>query len=149
MSIYATLWRLKFPRYGDVHTGCEWIEVTAQGVPPHIGSSTPGLGYENRDPYADFLPPAIVTDEDGHAAFMRAVVIITEETEKGTARHPQEYLNPLLTLDGKQYASMTFDELHNRICDALRGAQPRLAIETIDSDGRHSLHFEDGTSRNS
>jgi len=28
MSIYATLWRLKFPRYGDDHTSCEWIEVT-------------------------------------------------------------------------------------------------------------------------
>jgi len=29
-----------------------------------------------------------VTNEDGHAEFMRAVVIITEETKKGTARHP-------------------------------------------------------------
>lgn len=57
MSIYATLWRLKFPRYGDVHAGCEWIEVTAQAVPPHIGSSTPGLGYEDGDPYAEFLLP--------------------------------------------------------------------------------------------
>jgi hypothetical protein len=27
MSIYATLWRLKFPRYGDDHTGCDWVEV--------------------------------------------------------------------------------------------------------------------------
>ena len=149
MSIYATLWSLKFPRYGDIHAGCEWVEVTAQGVPPHIGSSTPGLGYENRDPYTDFLPPAVVTDEDGHAEFMRAVVIITEETEKGTARHPQEYANPLLTLDGKQYANMTFDELHHRICDALRGDRPRLAIETIGPDGRPSLHFDDGTSRTS
>jgi len=147
MSIYATLWRLKFPRYGDVHTGCEWIEVTAQGVPPHVGSSTPGLGYENGDPYADFLPPALVTDEDGQAEFMRAVVIITAEMEKGTARHPQEYSNSLLTLDGKQYASMTFDELHNCICDALRGDQPRLVIETIAFDDRHVLYFEDGTSR--
>mgnify|MGYP003385100238 CR=1 FL=1 len=148
MSIYTTLWRLKFPRYGDLHTGCEWIEVTAQGVPPHVGSSTPGLGYEDGDPYAGFLPPALVTDEDGEAGFMRAVAIITEEAEKGTTRHPQEYLNPLLILDGKQYTSMSFDELHNRICDALRGDRPRLAIEIIDSDGRHSLHFEDGTSRN-
>ena len=94
MSIYATLWSLKFPRHGDIHTGCEWIEVTAQAVPSHIGSSTPGLDYENGDPYADFLPPALITDEDGHAEFMRTVVIITEETEKGTARHPQEYSNP-------------------------------------------------------
>lgn len=148
MSIYATLWSLKFPRYGDVHTGCEWVEVTAQAVPSHIGSSTPGLGYEDGDPYADFLPPALVTDEDGQAEFMRAVVIITEETEKGTERHPQEYSNPLLTLDEKQHGSMTFDELHNRICDALRGDRPRLVIETIGPDGRHSLHFEDETSRN-
>ncbi len=130
-----------------MHTGCEWIEVTAQAVPPHIGSSTPGLGYENGDLYADFLPPALVTDEDGHAEFMRAVVIITEETEKGTARHLQEYSNPLLMLDGKQYASMTFDEIHNHICDALRGGRPRLVIETIGPDCRHSLHFEDGTTR--
>jgi len=147
MSIYATLWSLKFPRYGDIDAGCEWIEVTAQGVPPHIGSSTPGLGYENGDPYADFLPPALATDEDGHAEFMRAVVIITGETEKGTARNPQEYSNPLLVLDGKQYARMTFDELHDRICDALRGDRPRLVIETLGPDGRHSLHFDDGTSR--
>ncbi|MGE3976306.1 MAG: hypothetical protein AB7F94_01825 [Nitrospira sp.] len=148
MSIYATLWSLKFPRYGDVHTGCEWIEVTAQGVPAHVGSSTPGLGHENGDPYADFLPPALATDEDGQAEFMRAVVLITEETKKGTARNPQEYSSPLMTLEGKQYASMPFDELHDCICDALRGARPRLVIETIGLEGRHSLHFEDETSRN-
>lgn len=146
MSIYATLWSLKFPSHGDIHTGCEWVDVTAQGVPPHIGSSTPGLGYEDGDPHADLLPPVLVTDEEGDNEFMRAVVIITDGTEKGTARHPQEYSNPLLILDGKQYASTTFEELHNRICDALRGTQPRLTIETIDSDARHSLHFEDGTS---
>lgn len=148
MSIYATLWSLKFPKYGNVHTGCEWITVTAQGVPSHVGSSTPGLGYEDGDPYAYFLPPALFTDEDGDAEFMRAVVIITAETEKGTVRHPQEYSNPLLTLDGKQYASMTFDELHNSICDALRGDCPRLVIEAIGPDGQHSFHFEDGTSHN-
>ncbi|NOU12231.1 MAG: hypothetical protein HOO98_19775 [Nitrospira sp.] len=147
MSIYATLWSLKFPRYGDIHTGCEWIEVTAQAMPPHIGSSMPGLGYENGDPYADFLPLAVVTDADGDAEFMRAVVIITEETEKGTIRHPQEYLNPLLTLEGKLYASMTFDELYNRICDALRGDRPQLVVEAIGQDGRRSLHFESGRSR--
>src|SRR6266849_6743805 len=56
MSIYATLWQLKFPRYGVDHTDCEWIDVTAQGVPAHIGSPTPGCGYETGDPYSDFLP---------------------------------------------------------------------------------------------
>ncbi len=44
MSIYATLWKLKFPKEGDYHSDCEWIEVTAQAVPPHIGSPTPGNG---------------------------------------------------------------------------------------------------------
>jgi hypothetical protein len=35
MSIYATLWQLKFPRYGDNHS--EWITVLAQRVPAHAG----------------------------------------------------------------------------------------------------------------
>ncbi len=55
MSIYSTLWTLQFPRYGDDHTGCEWVEVWAQGVPGHIGTPTPGHGYEAGDPFADFL----------------------------------------------------------------------------------------------
>jgi hypothetical protein len=42
MSIYATLWQLKFPRYGDGHTGCDWIAVMAQGVPAHLGAASPG-----------------------------------------------------------------------------------------------------------
>ncbi len=50
MSIYATLWTLKFPSGGDLHFHCEWVGVTAQGVPPHIGSPTPGCGYEDGDP---------------------------------------------------------------------------------------------------
>jgi hypothetical protein len=55
MSIYATLWQLKFPRYGDAHTGCDWIEVKAQGVPAHIGSPD----EDPEDLYAAFLPPAV------------------------------------------------------------------------------------------
>jgi hypothetical protein len=38
MSIYATLWALKFPKEGDEHSGCEWIEVRAQAVSAHVGS---------------------------------------------------------------------------------------------------------------
>lgn len=57
----------------------------------------------------------LVTDEDGHAEFMRAVVIITEKTVKGTARHPQEYSNPLLPLDGKQYAVLNRDWLSKQL----------------------------------
>ena len=52
MSIYATLWTLKFPKEGDACFGCDWIKVTAQAVPAHIGSPTPGCGYEDGDPYS-------------------------------------------------------------------------------------------------
>jgi hypothetical protein len=45
MSIYATLWILKFPALGDSYFGCEWETVIAQGVPGHIGTPTQGHGY--------------------------------------------------------------------------------------------------------
>jgi putative transcriptional regulator len=45
MSIYATLWALQFPRFGEFHIGCEWVTVIAQGVPAHVGAEAP-------DPYA-------------------------------------------------------------------------------------------------
>jgi hypothetical protein len=145
MSIYATLWRLKFPKYGDDYFGCEWITVVAQGVPPHIGSPTPGCGYEEGDPYGAFLPPPVRTDAEGESEFMRAVVVVTEDTPKGTDRSPQEYVNPLFVLTGEAYATLTFDELYTRICDALRGARPRVVAEYLAPDGRHRLLFEDGT----
>jgi hypothetical protein len=137
MSIYATLWKLKFPRFGDYHTRSEWIDVTAQGVPPHIGSPTPG----------SFLPDAVVTDEGGEAEYMRAVVIITENTKKGTSRSPQEYVDPLLILSGQEYASLSFQELHERICDALRGGRLGVSLEIIDPAGDARIVFDDGTSR--
>ena len=67
MSIYATLWKLKFPKDGDDFTGCDWVEVTAQGVPAHIGSPSPGAGYESVDPFGAFLPPPVAVDSDGDA----------------------------------------------------------------------------------
>jgi hypothetical protein len=146
MSIYATQWCLKFPRQGDYHTGCEWLEVTGQGVLAHIGSPTEGCGYENGDPYAAFLPPAInASGEDEWK--LRAVVIVTEETRKGTARCGQEYENPLLVLSGEEYSNLSFRALHDRICDALRGGQPRLMIEAWMPDGSASLIFDDGSRR--
>ena len=110
MSIYATLWKLKFPKEGDEHSDCEWIEVTAQAVPPHVGSPTPGNGYENGDPYAAFLPRALETDADGLAKFNRAVVFVTEYTIKGTERSGQEYACPLLVLTGDEYSRITFED---------------------------------------
>jgi hypothetical protein len=142
MSIYATLWHLKFPRYGDDHIHCEWIDVIAQGVPAHTGSPTPGCGYETGDPYADFLPPAVEANDDGTG--LRAVVFITEETKKGTARSGQEYVNPLLVMPGSTYATTSFSELHERLCAALRGDRPRVAMEILSGNGSIRLVFEDG-----
>ena len=143
MSIYATLWRLKFPEDGDDHFGCDWIEVVAQGVPSHIGSSTPGCGYEDGDPYAEFLPPALQIDEDGEHEYMRAIVIVRAGTPKGTARSAQEYTTPLLVLTGEAYASMSFEALHKRICEALRGGRPRVVAQFFTPDGDVELIHEE------
>ena len=147
MSIYATLWQLKFPRDGDDYLGCEWIAVFAQGVPPHIGSPTPGCGYEDGDPYAAFLPPPVHTDEKGESAYMRAVVFVTEDTLKGTARSPQEYQHPLLVLTGEAYANMTFDNLYTQLCEALRGDRPHVVAQYLAPGGHLRLLFEDGTAK--
>ena len=139
MSIYATLWTLQFPKEGDEHFECEWIKVHAQAVPAHVGSPTPGMGYESGDPYATFLPPAGETDAEGNAPFHRAVVIVTEHSIKGTERSGQEYLSPLLVLPGQEYARMTFDELHERICAALRGNRSPVAMEILLPDGTNTI----------
>jgi hypothetical protein len=144
MSIYATLWSLKFPRYGDFYVGCEWIEVTAQGVPAHVGTPTPGFGYENGDPFADFLPPPLEVNTDGDSEFMRAVVFVTEETDKGTTRSGQEYVKPLLVLPGREYATMSFADLHERISNALRGNGPKVDAQVWTPDGNVQLILSDG-----
>lgn len=147
MSIYATLWKLKFPKDGDDYPGCEWITVTAQGVPAHIGSPTAAGVPASRDPYAAFLPPPVLTNEAGEAEHMRAVVFVTEGTRKGTARSPQEYVDPLLVLTGEAYATMTFETLYARICDALRGSRPRVVATSLAPEGGARIHFEDGTAK--
>ena len=139
MSIYATLWKLKFPKEGDEHLNCEWIEVTAQAVPPHIGSPTPGNSYEGGDPYAAFLPPALETNADGEAPHDRAVIFVTEYTIKGMERSGQEYASPLLVLTGEEYSRITFAELHRRICDALRGNRSPVVAEVLLPDGTHKI----------
>lgn len=129
MSIYATLWRLKFPRHGDDHSGCDWITVLAQGVPAHVGTSSPGPESEPEDPYSAFLPPASTAPTDDDDQTMSAVVFITEGTSKGTAT----------------YATIPFEELHQLICDALRGDRPRLVAEVRGPGGGGRLLFEDGS----
>ena len=144
MSIYATLWRLRFPQRGDDHTNCEWVDVIAQGVPAHISSPTPGSGYEDGDPYAAFLPPAVEVPADDDGTALRAVVFVVAGTEKGTTRSGQEYVNPLLVVSGKAYDALSFAELHRRICDALRGDRPRVVLEQWNPDGSVRLVFDHG-----
>lgn len=139
MSIYATLWKLQFPKDGDYFSGCAWTEVTAQGVPAHIGSPSPGAGYEKGDPFEQFLPPPAQVDADGNAPHMRAVVFVTESTSKGTQRSPQEYQGPLLVMSGHEYARITFAELHERICAALRGNRAPVVAEILNPDGSTTL----------
>ena len=139
MSIYATLWKLKFPMEGDCHSRCDWIEVTAQAVPAHIGSPTPGCGYEAGDPYGAFLPPPVRTDAEGDAPFHRAVVFVTEYIIKGTPRSGQEYPSPLLILTGEEYAPIAFEELHRRICDALRANRAPVIAEVLLPDETNQI----------
>lgn len=143
MSIYASLWRLQFPRLGDDHVGCEWVEVLAQGVPGHIGTPSPGYGYEAGDPYADFLPPPIVLASDDQGDKLRAVVIV----RGGTPKDGQRYRDPLLVLTGDEYERSTFEELHTRICAALRGLRPAVVLEALGADGSVRLMMGDGSSR--
>lgn len=136
MSIYATVWALKFPKEGDEHHGCEWIAVTAQAVPAHIGAPTAGCGYEEGDPFAAFLPPALETDAEGEPPFHRAVVFVSEHSLKGTTRSAQEYVSPLLVLTGEEYVQITFEELHRRICDSLRENRAPVVAEILLPDGK-------------
>jgi len=147
MSIYATLWHLQFPRHGDSHLGCEWVDIFAQGVPAHIGTPTPGYGYESGDPFASFLPPALRIEGAVTEDHMRAVVFVDGISTKGTVRSGQEYESPLLILTGAEYAAMPFQELHDRLCTALRGTRPRLVLQVFGSDVTTTLVFDDGSTR--
>lgn len=134
MSIYATLWTIQLQDPASPFTSPRWVKVTAQAVPPHIGSPTPGCGYEGGDPYGDFLPPPVETDEDGQAPYNRAVVFVTDHTEKGTERNGQEYVDPLLVLTGEEYATVPFQVLLGKLEEAIRSG-PRVVAEYVDSEG--------------
>ena len=143
MSIYATLWRLQFPRDGDLYIGCEWVEVAAQGVPAHIGTPTPGCGCESGDPYGAFLSPPVRIDDEAREGELRAVVFVTGTTKKGTSRSGQEYESPLLVLGGGEYGAIPFQVLHDWVCAALRGDRPALVMQAFAGDGRSTLIFDD------
>ncbi len=145
MSIYSTIWHLRFPRDGDAYAGCEWVDVLAQGVPAHVGTPTPGYGYETGDPYKAFLPPALQIGTDACEDDLRAVVFVIATARKGASQSGQEYESPLLVLNGTEYTTMPFRVLHDRLCVALRGAKPRLVLAVLESDSSTQLVFEDGS----
>ena len=99
-----------------------------------VSGSTAGCGYEAGDPYVDFVPPPLETDGDGQAPYDRAVVFVTDETKKGTARNGQEYVDPLLVLTGEEYAKMPFQVLLDRLQETVRSG-PRVAMEFLAPDG--------------
>jgi hypothetical protein len=141
MSIYATLWSIQIQDPASSFTSPRWVKVTAQAVPPHIGSPTPGCGYESGDPYGEFLPPPVETNEDGEAEYNRAVVFVTDKTQKGTARNGQEYVDPLLVLTGEEYAKMPFQTLLEKLEEAIRSG-PRVVMEYLDSKGQTHVFRE-------
>lgn len=118
MSIYATLWTIKVEHHFD-----EWVEITAQAVPPHIGSTD---DYGGIDHCAAFLPPPVPEDSD----YPRAVVFIAEDTIKGTERSGQEYREPLLVITGKEYVEARFADLMGRLEDAVELRLARVDQET-------------------
>jgi hypothetical protein len=131
VSIYATLWALQFPCFGEFHVDCEWVTVIAQGVPADIGAEVP-------DPYNPFLPAR----PNSVALDLRAVVFVIKGAPKGTIRSAQEYSAPLLVLSGVEYASALFSDLHARLCDGLRGNRPRLVAEVMQPGGSAEVIFE-------
>jgi hypothetical protein len=70
---------------------------------------------------------------------MRAVVVVTEFTLKGTDRSPQEYRSPLLVLSGEEYSRITFADLHERICAALLGNRTAILAEILQPDGSSTI----------
>ena len=119
--------------------------MLAQGVPAHIGTPTPGHGYESGDPYASFLPSALRIGVDASEDDLRAVVFVVSLASKGTSRSAQEYESPLLILSGTEYATASFQVLYNLLCDALRGSRPRPTLEILGPGPATDVIFEDGS----
>jgi hypothetical protein len=103
-----------------------------------------GHGYESGDPFAAFLPPALRIEGEVSEDHLRAVVFVVSTSTTGTARSGQEYELPPLVLAGTEYLEMPFQDLHDRLCTALRGTRPRLVLEVFQPGGTAALVFEDG-----
>ncbi|NUP13892.1 MAG: hypothetical protein HOW73_48270 [Polyangiaceae bacterium] len=134
MGIYGTRHVLKLPRYGDVHTGCDWIDVYVQGVPEHCGPAGPGAP----DPYDDFLLEYVASPAGG----LHAIAIVREDDVGDGLR----YSEPLVLMSAAQYFKTPFEELLDLICDRLRGNRPRWLGEFQLEDGSTRVVFEDNSS---
>ena len=100
------------------------------------------------DPFGAFLPPPVAVDSNDDALHMRAVVFITEFTQKGTERSHQEYQSPLLVLTDEEYDKIPFADLHERICSVLRDNRAPVVAQVFLPDGsteviRHRSKNED------
>lgn len=113
MSIYATLDTIQYEdEHGVRH------EICFQGVPGHITYT--GEKW-------DWLPPPLPqADTQGDDWRLRAVVVISGETHKGTPRNGQEYLHPLFILTGEEYERITWREMMERIGKAIQEQEARL-----------------------
>ena len=78
---------------------------------------------------------------------MRAVVFVNRGIPKGTSRSGQEYVSPLLVMSGLEYLETPFNTLYDRICELLRGDQPRCRSERFLPSGRAELTFSEGSTR--
>jgi hypothetical protein len=134
MSIFGTRHVLRFPRYGDFHTGCDWIQVYVQAVPDHCGPTTPG----EPDPYGELLPEYASSVARG----LRAVAVICEDDVGDGLR----YRDPIVLMSAVQYFRTPFEDLLELICDRLRGTRPRLLTEVQLADGSTRVVFEDNSS---
>ena len=56
-------------------------------------------------------------------------------------------MDPQLVLTGEAYASMTFEALYARICDALRRDRPRVVATVLLPGERTRVLYEDGSTR--
>ena len=145
MSISATLWQLQFPRQGDAHLGCKWVDVFAQGVPAHIGTPTPGYGYQSGDPFESFLPPALRIGAGVAKTICEPSCSSTPR--RGKARPIGSGIR--VAASGPHWYRVRRDAvsgLHDRLCTALRGTRPRLVLEVFRCDSIATLVFEDGSS---
>ena len=127
MSIYSTGWSFQWgvsPR-GVFNAGCgKWnplfVEVYVQFVPGHIGH--PEGGYYS-DPYADFLPPALSSEETDVDDKIRAAVFLLRGDDE---KDGQRYVSPLLVLSGDEYNNIGFHDMMDRLASVVDEAVDNL-----------------------